>query len=413
MASNDSTTSKNNPNGHSWWFSGDKVLWVIIAMMAVISVLVVYSSTAKMAYDANTIRSTSDFLKQQFLILFIGITLLFVAHKINYHIVRHFTPAAYWISIGLTLLAYALGVTTNGAARWIPIGGFQFQPSEALKVATILNLARALTIRQNVIDRLRIVPSFNPFLWALPGQKKIWREGTMPILFPVFLACGVIVSAHTSSAVLLFVASFVVMIIGRVKWSELGKIILIVVAAGAMYMMVGAGRSETASNRVSTWIELLTTDRTKTNINDLTDTERSMIAIHNGGVFGEGAGHSAMRVEMIHPESDYAFAFFVEEYGLILSLIVLMLYLWLFFRAMEISRECRTAFPALMVLGLAVMITCQALLHIMVTVNLTPETGQTLPLISRGGSSLFFTSIALGLILSVSRQNREVAAQER
>lgn len=132
-----------------------------------------------------------------------------------------------------------------------------------------------------------------------------------------------------------------------------------------------------------------------------------MIAIQNGGLLGRGAGQSAMRVEMIHPESDYAFAFFVEEYGLILSLIVLMMYLWLFFRAIEICRECKTAFPALMVLGLAVMITCQALLHIMVTVNLTPETGQTLPLISRGGSSFFFTSIALGLILSVSRQNRE------
>ncbi len=413
MASKATSSTNRSQGRHSWWFSGDRVLWVIISMMAIISVLVVYSSTAKMAYDANTIRSTSDFLKQQFLILFIGVILLCASHKINYQIVRHFTPTAYWISIGLTALAYVLGVTTNGAARWIPIGGFQFQPSEALKVATILNLARALTIRQDIIHRLRIVPSFNPFLWALPGQKKIWREGTLPILAPVFLACAVIVTAHTSSAILLFFSSMIVMMIGRVQWSELAKIGLAIIIIGAVYVTIGAGRSETASNRVSTWIELLTTDRTKVNINDLTDTERSMIAIHNGGVLGEGAGHSAMRVEMIHPESDYAFAFFVEEYGLILSLIVLMLYLWLFFRAIEICRECKTAFPALMVLGLAVMITCQALLHIMVTVNLTPETGQTLPLISRGGSSLFFTSIALGLILSVSRQNKEAAQQQK
>ncbi len=401
------STPTSKDTTHSWWFSGDRVLWVIIAVMAIISVLVVYSSTAKMAYDANTIRSTSSFLRQQFVILGIGILLLFVSHKVNYQIVRFFTPAAFIISIGLTLLAYVIGSATNGASRWIPIGGFQFQPSEALKVATILYLARALTIRQNVINRLRIVPSFNPFLWGLPGQKKIWLEGTLPILMPLFLACAVIVPAHTSSAILLFVASLVVMMIGRVRWIELLKVILIVIMVGAVYVLIGAGRSDTASNRVSTWIEILTTDRKKINIQDLTDTERSMIAIHNGGVFGEGAGHSAMRVEMIHPESDYAFAFFVEEYGLILSLIVVMLYLWLFFRAIEISRECKTAFPALMVLGLAVMITCQALLHIMVPVNLTPETGQTLPLISRGGSSFFFTSRALGLILSVSRQNRE------
>ena len=132
-----------------------------------------------------------------------------------------------------------------------------------------------------------------------------------------------------------------------------------------------------------------------------------MIAIHNGGILGEGAGQSAMRVEMIHPESDYAYAFFVEEYGLLLALVLLMLYLWIFFRAIEIFRRCGTAFPGLLVLGLALLITCQALLHIMVTVNLIPETGQTLPLISRGGSSTLFTTIALGMILSVSRQNDE------
>ena len=132
-----------------------------------------------------------------------------------------------------------------------------------------------------------------------------------------------------------------------------------------------------------------------------------MIAIHNGGLLGEGAGQSAMRVEMIHPESDYAYAFFVEEYGIILAGILLMLYLWIFFRAREIFVRCGTAFPGLLVLGLALMITCQALLHVMVTVNLMPETGQTLPLISRGGSSVLFTVIALGMILSVSRQNDE------
>ena len=164
---------------------------------------------------------------------------------------------------------------------------------------------------------------------------------------------------------------------------------------------------ETAGGRVSTWIDLWTSSQTEKPIDRLTDTERSMIAIHNGGLLGEGAGQSAMRVEMIHPESDYAYAFFVEEYGIVLALALLMLYLWIFFRGIEIFRRCGTAFPGLLVLGLALLITCQALLHIMVTVNLIPETGQTLPLISRGGSSTIFTTIALGMILSVSRQNDE------
>ena len=172
-------------------------------------------------------------------------------------------------------------------------------------------------------------------------------------------------------------------------------------------MALNLGRGETAEGRLSTWVKLWVLPQDTKPIEDLTDTERSMIAIHNGGVLGVGAGQSSIRVEMIHPESDYAFAFFVEEYGLLLGLALMMLYLWIFFRAIEIFRQCGTAFPGLLVLGLALMITCQALLHIMVTVNLIPETGQTLPLISRGGSSTLFTAIALGMILSVSRQNEE------
>ena len=171
--------------------------------------------------------------------------------------------------------------------------------------------------------------------------------------------------------------------------------------------LLGLGRSDTAKGRISTWIDLWTTDRTEVLTEDLSDTERSMIAIHNGGILGRGAGQSTVRVEMTHPESDYAFAFFVEEYGIGLAIILIALYVWVFFRAIEIFEKCPKKFPALLSLGLALLITGQALLHIMVTVNIIPETGQTLPLISRGGSSLLFTSVALGMILSVSRQNIE------
>ena len=222
---------------------------------------------------------------------------------------------------------------------------------------------------------------------------------------PVVVSCAVIFPAHTSSAVLVFMASWVMMLIGRVRLGELVKLIGLACIGIVFIMTLNLGRSETAEGRVSTWIHLWTRSQTEKPIEHLTDTERSMIAIHNGGVFGEGAGQSAMRVEMIHPESDYAYAFFVEEYGIVLALALLMLYLWIFFRGIEIFRRCGTAFPGLLVLGLALLITCQALLHIMVTVNLIPETGQ--PLISRGGSSTIFTTIALGMILSVSRQNDE------
>ncbi|WP_300107298.1 FtsW/RodA/SpoVE family cell cycle protein [uncultured Alistipes sp.] len=387
--------------------TGDRVLWVIIVALAVISILVVYSSTAKMAYDAHTARSTAHFLRQQLMLLIICIPLVIITHKINARIYNRLSLAAYAISILLTTAVYFIGATTNGAARWIPLGPFQLQPSEALKIATVLFLARQLAGRQSTIDKIRIIPSLNPFRWKRPDQKKIWREGTWPILFPVLLSCVVIFPAHTSSAVLVFFTSWVMMLIGRVRMKELLKLLGLAFAAVMLAGFLNLGRSETAGGRVETWIDLWTSSQTEKPIDKLTDTERSMIAIHNGGLLGEGAGQSAMRVEMIHPESDYAYAFFVEEYGIILAVALLLLYLWIFFRAIEIFRRCGTAFPGLLVLGLALLITCQALLHIMVTVNLIPETGQTLPLISRGGSSMIFTAIALGMILSVSRQNDE------
>ena len=393
---------------HRRLFSGDRVLWIIIVVLSVISVLVVYSSTAKMAYDAHTVRSTSHFLQQQVMILAMSLGIMLFVHKIDCRIYFYLTRPAYFLSLLLTVAVYFIGATTNGAARWIPLGPFQFQPSEALKVATVLFLAQQLAGRQSKIDRIRIVPSLRFWTWrSSPEQRRIWREGTWPILMPMIASCLVIFPAHTSSAVLVFAASWVMMLIGRVRFRELMKLVGLAAAGVVLIMALNLGRSETAEGRVSTWIHLWTQSQRDKPVEHLSDTERSMIAIHNGGLLGEGAGQSAMRVEMIHPESDYAYAFFVEEYGLVLAVVLLMLYLWIFFRAIEIFRRCGTAFPGLLVLGLALLITCQALLHIMVTVNLIPETGQTLPLISRGGSSVLFTSVALGMILGVSRQNDE------
>ena len=388
--------------------TGDRVLWVIVFVLAAVSILVVYSSTAKMAYDAHTMRTTAHFLRQQLAILFFSMGVLVVVQRMNS---RFYHAAARWVyyaGIVLTIAVYFIGATTNGAARWIPLGPFQFQPSEALKVATVMFLASQLASRQTKIDRIRIVPSWRFWTWRTSReQRRIWAEGTYPILLPVIAACAVIFPAHTSSAALLFLSSWVMMLIGRVRARELFKLFGWALAAFLMLLVFNLGRSETAEGRFSTWVRLWVLPQDRKPIDELTDTERSMIAIHNGGILGEGAGQSAMRVEMIHPESDYAFAFFVEEYGILLAVVLMMLYLWIFFRAIEIFQRCGTAFPGLLVLGLALLITCQALLHIMVTVNLIPETGQTLPLISRGGSSTLFTAVALGMILSVSRQNDE------
>lgn len=392
------------------WLRGDRVLWVIVAVLAVISVLVVYSSTAKMAYDLRALRTSSHFLNQQIVILIFSLGMMYLVHRLNSRFYNRVSQVVYILSLLATLSVYFIGATTNGAARWIPLGPFQFQPSEALKVATVMFLARQLAGCQTRIDKIRIVPSWQFWTWTKSSeQRRIWREGTIPILLPVVAAVAVIFPAHTSSAALLFLATWVMMLIGRVRLGELLKLMGYAFAGFLLLMTLNLGRSETAEGRLSTWVKLWVLPQDEKPIENLTDTERSMIAIYNGGLLGEGAGQSAMRVEMVHPESDFAFAFFVEEYGLLLSIALMLLYLCIFFRAIEIFERCGTAFPGLLVLGLALMITCQALLHIMVTVNLIPETGQTLPLISRGGSSTLFTAIALGMILSVSRQNEELS----
>ena len=402
------TDEKKKSGGFSL-FAGDRVLWIIVAALVIISILVVYSSTAKMGYNPRDARTTAGFLKQHLIVLLaICVPVVLVVHRIN---CRVFNRLALWVYLGMLLLTLAvpyIGGETNGAARWINIFGFQFQPSEALKIATIMLLAKNLASRQSAMDRLRIVPSLNPISWFKdPEQKKILKTGTLPILAPMLAACLVIFPAHTSSAVLVFGVGLIMMFIGRVRMTELAKIVGLAVAAVGVIALLGLGRADTAGGRVSTWINLWTHSQADKEVKDLTDTERSMIAIREGGLIGRGAGRSAVRVEMTHPESDYIYAFFVEEYGLIMALVVLLLYLWVFFRGIEIFKRCETAFPGLLVLGLVLLITCQALLHIMVTVNLIPETGQNLPLISRGGSSMLFTAIAIGMIQSVSRQNDE------
>ena len=388
-------------------FGGDRVLWVIITVLMVISLLVVYSSTAKMAYMPNSDSSTTAFLRKQLFLLAGCVIVIFFGHRFNSSFYRAISKPFFWVALCATVAAYIVGHKTNDAARWISIFGFQFQPSEMLKVGTIMYLARVLAEKQSVIRNIRIVPTLRVWRWGEPKQRRILKEGAIPILFPILMSCAVIIPAHTSSALLVGATSLVMLYIGRVKWTDLFRIVGLGFAGLALLSLLGLGRSETAENRMDTWWKLWTEDRTEVLAKDLTDTERSMIAIHNGGVLGRGPGQSAVRVEMTHPESDYAFAFFVEEYGFILSMILVALYVWVFFRAIEIFDKCPKKFPSMLSLGLAMMITSQALLHIMVAVNISPETGQTLPLISRGGSSLLFTAMSLAMILSVSRQTEE------
>ena len=394
-------------SSHKRIIEGDRMLWIIFMVLVVVSILVVYSSTAKMAYDVSSSMTTADSLRQQIMLVVMAVPLLFVVHKIDYKFFMRLTPLLYYLFIILTIATYFIGATTNGAARWIALGPLQFQPSEGLKIMTILMLARRMDGFKANINKVNIMPTS----WHLRDKKQwgILKENTRPLLGPVILSCAVIMPAHTSSAVLIFVTSIIMLYLGRVRIKEILKFIVVMGIVGiiglTLLSAIGIGRGDTAGGRFSVWLEEWRGEGTVESMYELSDTQRAMIAIHDGGLIGEGAGQSTARAVVIHPESDYAYSFFISEYGLIIALILMFLYLWIFFRSIEIFRRCSTVFPGMMTLGLGLLITCQALLHILVQVNLIPETGQTLPLISRGGSSLLFTTIALGMILSVSRKS--------
>ena len=388
-------------------FEGDRTLWIIFTVLMVVSILVVYSSTAKMTYDAASNMSLFDALQKQVMYVMLSVFAIFITHKISYRFIFKWTNVIYLVCLVLTFATYFIGVKTNDASRWLAIGPVKFQPSETLKIATILMLARAMESRQGVIHKLKILPTSLRF--RDPKQRDIIRQNTLPLLGPVLVSCAVILPAHTSSALIVFLASVIMLYIGRVSIGEIGKFIgvlslLAALCYGGMQVM-DMGRMGVAKNRVEQWHDYWFGDTVAKNISEISDTQRALIAIHNGKLVGEGAGQSTSRVLVIHPESDYAYAFFVSEYGIIMGLILMLLYIWIFFRAMDIGQRCTTPFPTLMTLGLGLLITGQAILHILVQTYILPETGQPLPFISRGGSSLVFMTIALGMIISVSRTN--------
>lgn len=235
----------------------------------------------------------------------------------------------------------------------------------------------------------------------------------LPLLVPVGLACGLIVMSSLSTAAMVFVTCLVMLYVGRVKVRELGKLVVIVLVAGVLFVALmavsGSGRGKTWVNRLKAFAPIEQVDE-KSTVDNLQE-EQAKIAIASGGIIGKGPGNSTQRANLPHSYSDFAYAFIIEEYGLIGGIVVLALYLWLFFRTVMISRKCERVFPRLLVLGLGIMIVMQAFINMMVSVGLFPVTGQTLPLISMGGSSLVFTSLALGMILGVSRQMQENSLQ--
>lgn len=379
-------------------FKGDKVLWYVIIMLMLASVMVVYSSTGRLAYSERGGNTMFYLIKQLFLI---GgcFAVLFTMQSINY---KYFSKYAGWvlfISFGLLLYAAVGGTNINGAGRWIrvPLIGLTFQPSELAKIGMMMFLARIIAFAQT--DRYCEDDAFKKFL-VYGG----------PVIIVIFM------DNFSTSALVGFVC-FILFMVGRLRWKLLGKIMLAVVGIAVVTILLllyvpqveKVGRLATVKSRIVDFAS--GSDESE---GYSFQSVQAKIAVAKGGLMGCGPGNSTQRNFLPHSYSDFIYAIVIEEYGLIGGGFMMLLYLIILFRVGVIVRRCTRIYPALLVTGLGLTIVLQALIHMGVCVGAIPVTGQTLPLVSMGGTSLLFTSASFGMILSISHTfSEEGEAEEK
>jgi cell division protein FtsW len=380
---------------------GDKTIWAIVIILALFSLLVVYSSTGSLAYKYS--KSTESYLFKQIMFIAIGMMVVYFLHKVNYKVYSQVARLAFIISVPLLIYTLFFGVRLNEGSRWIklPIIQMTIQTSDLAKLALFMYISRLLSKKQDVI--------------------KDFKKGFLPLIIPVGIVCLLIAPANLSTALLIGATSLLLMFIGRVSVKHLAlviavaaiPVIMLVMAAvikhndnGPETVAVKKEKSSSLFARVDTWISRV--DNFIYGSKDVDDEKtfhvnQMKIAISNGGWVGLGPGNSTQRNFMPHPYSDSVYATIIEEYGLLGGMAVLAIYLLFLFRCIRIFKKCPYAFGAFLALALSFTLVIQALANMAVNVNLMPVTGVTLPLVSMGGSSFIFTCIAIGIILSVAR----------
>ncbi len=357
---------------------GDKTIWTAIIGLTLISLVALYSSARTLAVRFNT--PVEIILLKHAFHLFLGLLIIIGMQYINY---RFFAKISFFLLIiSIILLVYTnlqgKESAINQATRWINLFGISFQTSDLAKFSLIVHLAKMLTIKQEEI--------------------KNFSTGFFPLIFWILVVCGLIAPSDLSMAILVFSTSIILIYIGGVRL----KYILALFLAGAIgfaILLNTASRATTWKNRIKDYTQMLTDP----NYEPSYQIVQSHIAIAEGGITGKGPGKSIQRFYLPNPYDDFVYAIIVEEYGLIGGIVVLMLYLVFLYRAMVVVTRSNT-FGALLSAGLAFLIVGQALINMGVTTGLLPATGLPLPIVSKGGTSILFTSLSIGLILSVSKK---------
>ncbi|MEI9956990.1 MAG: FtsW/RodA/SpoVE family cell cycle protein [Ferruginibacter sp.] len=377
---------------------GDRVIWGIVIILTLVSLLVVYSSTGSLAYKYS--KSTESYLFKQFGFIILGILVIYFAHRVNYTIYARVAKILFLISIPLLIYTYFFGAKINDGSRWIklPVINMTFQTSDMAKLALFMYLSLQLSRKQAVI--------------------KDFKKGFLPIVIPVAIICLLIAPANLSTAMLVGATSFMLMFIGRVNTKHLLVTIGITLIPVILLYILAVSTYDTTAHkakelpaifdvaRVKTWVGRIQTFKYSNKEDEgdkLYQINQAKIAIANGGWLGKGPGNSEARNFLPHSYSDEIFAIIIEEYGLFGAAFMIFIYLLFLHRCIRLYRKCPFAFGAFLALALSFTLVIQAIANMGVAVNVFPNTGVTLPLVSMGGSSFLFTCLSIGIILSVAR----------
>lgn len=384
---------------------GDKFIWGIVILLAMISLLVVYSATGSLAYKMYK-GNTEVYLFKQLSFIILGILVIYFLHRVNYTVYSRVAMLLFAISIPLLIYTLFFGAKINDGSRWIklPVINMTIQTSDLAKLALFMYLSRQLSRKQEVI--------------------KDFKKGFLPLVTPIAITCALIMPANLSNALLTGAISLLLLFIGRVSV----KHILLVLAVGlipvAIIISMASFKHSHPSKepkrsgggvlvRLDTWISRVESFMYAKDTEVPYQVQQAKMAIANGGVvFGLGPGNSRQRNYLPQAYNDFIYSIIIEEYGLLGGAFIIFIYLLFLFRCIRLFRRCPYAFGAFLALALSFTLVIQAVANMAVNVNIVPVTGVTLPLVSMGGSSFLFTCAAIGIILSVAR-NLENTGSEK
>lgn len=374
---------------------GDRSIWAVVALLSILSFLPVYSASSDLAYDRGE-GNTFIFFVKHFMHLFLGFAIIYGVHKIPYRYFRGLSLIMMPVILVLLVITMMQGTVMGGAtaSRWIqiPIVGVSFQTSTFALVILMVYVAR--------------------YMSKITEKEMTFKSTIIPLWIPVFLTLALILPSNFSTAAIIFLMVVVLVFIGGYPIRYLGIILGMGVVALIFFVMVAKLTTGPLNVKVTTWENRILNYANNEDTEADYQIEKAKIAIASGGIQGLGPGKSIQKNFLPQSSSDFIFAIIIEEYGLIGGIVLLVLYMWLLFRIVIVAQKSETIFGKLLVLGVGLPIIFQALINMAVAVELFPVTGQTLPLISSGGTSIWMTCLAIGIILSVSAKREEIKGQE-